>query len=223
MIESENGKFKVGVVNATSTELMKSKSENPDKPKSPVPKNFVPHQISSTKIKLYNALKLSSDAYDPSHFICVEKDDAFKIKVEATDKSQKNPPHFGVVLYLNGELIHGKKTMSHYCWYVGFKKGKGVFTEFVFDCPSMLAPGQSAQSIQPQPKRIGSDGKPLQFPGGKIVEDKHKGKTSTIILEFYKTKEFGVLLAISTTSTIKKHMRLTSKRTMSLKRNSTKT
>jgi hypothetical protein len=40
-------------------------------------------------------------------------------------------------------------------------------------------------------KRVGPDGKPLPSPGGGIqVDDKYKGQKGTIIVEFYKTKEF---------------------------------
>ena len=40
-------------------------------------------------------------------------------------------------------------------------------------------------------KRIGPDGKPLGLSGGgSKIDDKHKGKKGTIIVEFYRTREF---------------------------------
>ena len=50
--------------------------------------------------------------------------------MEAVDKyeNNKNPPTYGVVLYLNGQRVHGKKTMRRYGWFQGFKKGNGMFS-----------------------------------------------------------------------------------------------
>lgn len=40
-------------------------------------------------------------------------------------------------------------------------------------------------------KRVGPDGKPLGLSGGgQKIDEKHKGKKGTIIIEFYKTREF---------------------------------
>lgn len=40
-------------------------------------------------------------------------------------------------------------------------------------------------------KRIGPDGKPLSLSGGGAkIDEKHKGKKGTIIVEFYRTREF---------------------------------
>jgi len=40
-------------------------------------------------------------------------------------------------------------------------------------------------------KRIGPDGKPLGLSGGgEKIDTKHKGKKGTVIVEFYKTREF---------------------------------
>jgi len=53
---------------------------------------------------MYNGLRLSNDQIDEKLFICCERNDAFQIKMEAVDKyeNNKNPPTYGVVLYLNG-------------------------------------------------------------------------------------------------------------------------
>jgi hypothetical protein len=40
-------------------------------------------------------------------------------------------------------------------------------------------------------KRIGPDGKPLGLSGGGIkIDEKYKGKKGSIIIDFYKTREF---------------------------------
>ena len=40
-------------------------------------------------------------------------------------------------------------------------------------------------------KRLGPDGKPMGLSGGgPIIDEKHKGKKGTIIVEFYRTREF---------------------------------
>ena len=122
MILTDKKHFKVGVLNSTSTDLMKQNSlekkseENDELPLRP---NF-----DEKDNKMYNSLCLSNDINESgSHYICVEKNDAFKIQVQATGK--KWIPTHGAVLYLNGEVVQGKKTFGKQCWFSGFKKGNG--------------------------------------------------------------------------------------------------
>ena len=75
-----------------------------------------------------------------------------------------------------------------------------MFSQFVFTTPDIF----SAEILNAQDdtsadsnsegnlsKRIGPDGKPLGLSGGgQKIDDKHKGKKGTIILEFYRTREF---------------------------------
>ena len=46
---------------------------------------------------------------------------------------------YGVVLYLNGQRVHGKKTMRHFGWFQGFKKGNGMFSQFLFSTPELAS------------------------------------------------------------------------------------
>ena len=61
-------------------------------------------------------MELSNDRDVPRKFICVERNEVFQIKMENADKTDKNTT-YGVVLYLNGQRVHGKKTMRRYGWF----------------------------------------------------------------------------------------------------------
>jgi ribosomal protein L32 len=116
----------VGIVNSTMTEQMNMMNEANKEKKDGEEKN--PHK--SDAHKMYNALRLSNERFDPKLFICVERNDAFQIKMESVDNLNEkgHPATFGVVLYLNGQRVHGKKTMRRYGWFQGFKKGNGMFS-----------------------------------------------------------------------------------------------
>lgn len=66
-----------------------------------------------------------------------QRNEAFQIKMEAVDKSDKTTT-YGVVLYLNGQRVHGKKTMRRFGWFQGFKKGNGMFSQFLFSTPDIF-------------------------------------------------------------------------------------
>ena len=72
---------------------------------------------------------MHNERIEPKLFICVEKNEAFQIKMECSqyETLDKNTT-FGVVLYLNGQRVHGKKTMRKFGWFQGFKKGNGMFS-----------------------------------------------------------------------------------------------
>jgi hypothetical protein len=70
---------------------------------------------------------LGNERIEPKKFICVERNEVFQIKMESLDNENKQTT-FGVVLYLNGQRVHGKKTMRKFGWFQGFKKGNGMFS-----------------------------------------------------------------------------------------------
>lgn len=77
-----------------------------------------------------------------------------------------------------------------------------MFSQFVFTTPDLINFDRNMnnehdfnhekdEAKNNYSKRIGPDGKPLGLSGGGAkIDDKHKGKKGTIIVEFYRTREF---------------------------------
>ncbi|CDW84961.1 UNKNOWN [Stylonychia lemnae] len=126
------------------------------------------------------------------HYICVDKDESFKIQVGAIDQSDKHT--YGAVLFLDGQRVHGKKTFVSKTTFHGFKLGNGQFREFIFSTPKiagMSDPDDDNDKQQNQKQRLqpGSGDQNFQAKEEQL-DQKHKGKKGTIIIEFYKTEQF---------------------------------
>lgn len=63
----------MGIVNSTMTEQMKMQQDSGKDKKDGDDKNA--HKFDTHK--MYNALRLSNERFDPKLFICVERNDAF--------------------------------------------------------------------------------------------------------------------------------------------------
>lgn len=55
------------------------------------------------------------------------------MKIIAMDMKDENT--YGAVLFLDGQKIHGKKTFRRVTSFPGYKKGAGLYSEFLFDVP----------------------------------------------------------------------------------------
>ena len=86
--------------------------------------------------KTYGCLKLKSPfKFEAQHYICVEQDAAFQIRIKTPNRDDEKT--YGAVLYLDGQRIHGKKTFRGSTNFLGYKLGGGAYTEFVFSIPQM--------------------------------------------------------------------------------------
>lgn len=72
-----------------------------------------------------------------------------------------------------------------------------MFSQFVFTTPDVMShenqiPEEKENDGEGDAKnKPGQEGKPGGLSGGgAAIDDKHKGKKGTIIVEFYKTREF---------------------------------
>ena len=80
--------------------------------------------------KTYGGLKLKSPfRHEAEHYICVEKDAAFTVRIKVPDRNDENT--YGAVLFLDGQRIAGKKTFRGVSNYLGYKLGGGRYSE----CP----------------------------------------------------------------------------------------
>lgn len=97
-------------------------------------------------------------------------------------------------MYFNGEHINGKKTFKKKSWYRGFKKGDGQYKEFLFRVNEFGHQGlEDFKSQQIKEETTRNRHKPYMTKFQELrseMENKHKGKFGTIIIEFYKTEKF---------------------------------
>lgn len=129
----------------------------------------------------YRAVRLA----DGNQTICVDSNEAFRIGINATDRRDQET--YGAVLFLDGQRVHGKKTFHGKTMFYGFKKGGGMYTEFLFNAPGFQDPEEaSRKQVNTNGNNYGnSRGKPEE----QQLDDKHAGKKGSIIIEFYETTQ----------------------------------
>ena len=129
---------------------------------------------------------------EAKNYICVEKNEAFQVKVISTNMNDTDT--YGAVLFLDGQRVHGKKTFRRVTNFPGYKKGGGNYEEFIFSVPDFIDE-RSAKAKPPQDEsrfnRFGPNDQNRKSNEIEMqLEQKHNGKRSTIIVEFYRTEEF---------------------------------
>lgn len=90
-------------------------------------------------MRFYNILKLQNGSQLPIDYICVRDKDEFMIKINSfQNQDHKNNRDFGklvtygVVAYLDGNMIQRKRTFTSQIHFQGFKINTGVYSKFMF-------------------------------------------------------------------------------------------
>ena len=113
MTLSRKGKFKLEVVRKPKPRDLHSSLPERDK-------------IGPTEESIYNCVKL----WDPelkrqASYICVDNAEKFFVRLISMDQGEQET--HGVVLYLDGRRITGRKTFKRVSVFPGLKKNKGKF------------------------------------------------------------------------------------------------
>lgn len=147
-------------------------------------------RIGSSEESVYNFDRL----FDPINkktlcFICVDHDEEFTVRLVSTNPSE--PDTFGVVLYLDGRRMPGRRTFKKVTLFPGLKKNKGKITQFSFVVPK---PSKGTSVSYPQPITNASLQLALMSANASpnkqnfLNDKRHRGKNGTIIAEFFKTQ-----------------------------------
>eukprot|EP00347_Sterkiella_histriomuscorum_P023151 403335754 len=159
----------------------------------PNPKKYGCCQLKTSQQQTVSPNKKNPQAGNPrQNYICVDKDEAFKINVSAIDQNDRNT--YGAVLYLDGQRVHGKKTFVSKTMFHGFKLGGGQFRQFIFSTPQvagMQEPGTNQNDPNALRQKLQQGRTDSQFQSKEeFLDQKYKDRKGTIIIEFYQTEQF---------------------------------